>query len=616
MGSMRTRARGATAALVALALTCVVGASADGFMFRERARALDAGATLRKLLGAGRAEAAAPPAPPAPPPTTRERLRASFESAREAAVVAPCAPSAVSGGRAEKCAHVRATEACEGRLKTYLEFAYCADAAGAKTTAWPVAVLILSAVAATYALAVSAGTFYVPALEYVATMMRLTPEAAGVTLLALGNGAPDLYAQVSEISEGELPNLNVVIGSTLGSGLFIATVVLGVVIKASPNPVVINKDVLGVSLGLFALANMSLMLAMCLGKFKTWYTAFFFFAYAGYLSVMAMQDRTQVAADGAKRSDVEEANEQRLEPLFDLAAAKGGPDDIKGSVRPMKTTSKDGDGIIASCTADMNAYEKRLSWVTIPVRVAMAYTMPVVRAGSMDKMYAVILGFMGPMFFFSAPGNDFFVSFGVDESQAMAYNLLASVACCLVVASIVGTKYKAAPLPAATEFASMFAFVQSICWMHLMSDELVLALGALAKIAGVDEEIFGVSFVAWGDGLGDLIACRAVAKAGQVTMAVVACFAGPVFNLLIGLASSIAFLTYMIGDMPYFVKQGELVLSIGCLFTVMFTIAQLTPKSPKEFEMKRSVADTAFGTYAIFLLVYLLCEARVLFAQA
>ncbi|OUS48145.1 putative sodium/calcium exchanger protein [Ostreococcus tauri] len=611
----------ALAAVLALALAARADAAAT-----EGARAPSENAvgpegrvSARRLAGSGRWREEArppPPAPPAPPMTSKERLRASFEAAREEVERRPCAPSGVDGGRAAKCAHVRQTEACEGRLKTYLEYAYCDDA-GSTTTVGPIVVLLLMAVGSTYALAVAAGTFFVPALEYVSTLMRLTPEAAGVTLLALGNGAPDLYAQVSEISEGVLPNLNVVIGSTLGSGFFIATVVLGVVILSAPNEhVVINKDILGASIGLFAMANIALMLAMCLGKFKTWYTAFFFFAYAAYLSFMVVQDRSQERAP-KQRPDVETASDKREEPLFDLAAAKGGPDDIKGSVRPMKTTSKDGDGIIASCTADMNVYEKRASWITIPIRVAMAYTMPVVRAGSMDKVYAIALGFMGPLFFLCAPGNDFLSALGgSDTMTTFVLNVLVSALCCFGVSYVVSTQYKTAPLPAATEFASMFAFVQSICWMHLMSDELVLALGALSKIAGVDEEIFGVSFVAWGDGLGDLIACRAVAKAGQVTMAVVACFAGPVFNLLIGLASSIAFLTYVIGDMPYRVKQGELILSIGCLFTVMFTISQLVNKSPKEFEMKRTVALASFATYGAFLIAYFLCEARILFAQA
>ena len=603
-------------ALVALAFAAVARAETT---LVERAVADDVGASVRARAGRralGAKPAVQAPEPPPPPATKKERLRAQFELAREDAERAPCAPSKVQGGREAKCDHVRSTDACDGRLKAYLEYSYCDDEAfGMQNMVTPVIGLTLIAVASTYALAVAAGTFFVPALEYTATLMKISPEAAGVTLLALGNGAPDLYAQVSELSEGVLPDLNVVIGSTLGSGFFIATVVLGVVIRASPNAVVINKDALGASMGLFAVANIALLLAMCFGTFKMWYTMTFFVSYATYFCFIAFRDTSIHDAQGDRPSLEEGKGEKRLEPLFDLASQKGGPDDIKGSVRPMKTTAKDGDGIVASATADMNVYEKKLALITVPVRVAMAFTMPVVRAGDMDKFYAVTLGFIGPFFFLCAPGNEFMSVIGSDEATTMLYNIAVAGACSFGVAAVVSTKYKATPLPASTEFASMFAFVQSICWMHLMSNELVMSLGALAKIFGIDEEVFGVSFVAWGDGIGDLVACHAVAKAGQVTMAVVACFAGPVFNLLIGLASSIAFLTTILGDLPFNVKQGEIVLAVGCLFSVMFTISQLRHRSPREFEIPRSFANAAFATYGAFLLIYLLCEARLLFVS-
>lgn len=571
----------------------------------------------RALLGGGRGRA---PEPPPPPPTKKELLREQFERTRAAEKAWPCAPARVVGDRAAKCAHVQETEACDGRLGSYLRYAYCDEEAfGLQTMLFPVLGLVLIAVASTYALAVAAGTFFVPALEYTATMMKMSPEVAGVTLLALGNGAPDLYAQVSELSEGVTPNLNVVVGSTLGSGFFIATVVLGVVIRAAPNGAVyVGKEPLGAAMGTFAVANIALMLGMCFGVFKMWYAITFFVAYAAYFCITAF---VSTAPEGADGPSLEEGGArssgrgERLQPLFDLASQKGGPDDIKGSVRPMKTTDKDGDGIVASATADMTEYEKKLSFLTVPLRVAMAFTMPVVRAGFMDKPYAIMIGFLGPLFFLCAPGNEFFDSVSSDPATVMVYNCALSALICFAVSAIIAVKYKTTPLPASTEFVSTFAFIQSICWMHFMSDELVMALSALSKIAGVDEEIFGVLFVAWGDGVGDLIACRAVAKAGQVTMAVVACFAGPVFNLLIGLASSVAFLTAMIGNLSYDVKQGELVLSIGSLFAVMFFISQLKSRSPREFELPPSMATAAFGTYVAFIVVYLLCEARVLFGS-
>lgn len=47
-----------------------------------------------------------------------------------------------------------------------------------------------------------------------------------------------------------------------------------------------------------------------------------------------------------------------------------------------------------------------------------------------------------------------------------------------------------------------------------MFNEFVMLLGVFAKIFGIDEEVFGVFFVAWGDGIGDFVVCYVVVKVG------------------------------------------------------------------------------------------------------
>lgn len=545
-------------------------------------------------------------------------LRAAFERAKEENERRACAPSRVKGGRADKCAHVKETVACEGRLRAYLSYAYCDDEAfGMNNMVLPVVGLGLVAMTSAYALGVSARTFFVPALETTATIMKLSPEAAGATLLALGNGAPDLYAQVSSLTEGIYPDLNLVVGSTLGSGLFIATVVLGVVLRSAPGAVVIHKDAFGQCAGIFAMSHIAFLLVMCLGKFALWHALGLFTMYVVYFCFTAFRDAADMAPsleEGGGNGGKNGGKTKKLEPLFDLASQKGGPDDIKGSVRVQ--TSRGNAGVVASATADMHELERKASYLAIPIRAAMAMTMPVIRAGVLEKQYVLALGFLAPLFFLSVPGNEFFSSLTDDDATAMLYNLAASAACFIIVAGILAVKYKNTSPSASSEFISMFTFIQSICWMHLCSNELVMATDALARIVGADEEVLGVSVISWGDSIGDLVSCYAVARAGQVTMAVVACFAGPVFNLLIGLASAIAFLASVLGDLPFEASQGEILLGIACVFTVLMTIAQLKHKSRIEFEMPKSMANSLFATYVGALGIYLLCEARLLFARA
>jgi sodium/potassium/calcium exchanger 6 len=68
-------------------------------------------------------------------------------------------------------------------------------------------------------------------------------------------------------------------------------------------------------------------------------------------------------------------------------------------------------------------------------------------------------------------------------------------------------------------------------------------LQAVGRIAGIDETFFGETVLAWGASIGDLAANLAVARESPV-MAVSACFAGPLFNILFAFGLPLGILTY------------------------------------------------------------------------
>jgi len=59
---------------------------------------------------------------------------------------------------------------------------------------------------------------------------------------------------------------------------------------------------------------------------------------------------------------------------------------------------------------------------------------------------------------------------------------------------------------------------------------------------------FGLTFLAWGNCLGDLSADVAMAKQGFGEMAITGCMAGPVFNVLVGMGLSMVFKFLNEGD--------------------------------------------------------------------
>mmetsp|Transcript_14923 Transcript_14923/g.14510 ORF Transcript_14923/g.14510 Transcript_14923/m.14510 type:complete len:113 (-) Transcript_14923:226-564(-) len=73
-------------------------------------------------------------------------------------------------------------------------------------------------------MASTADQYLTPALSLIAKKLRFSESLAGVTLLALGNGAPDVFASLSA-AEGSVDGFYMATATLLGSGLFITALI-------------------------------------------------------------------------------------------------------------------------------------------------------------------------------------------------------------------------------------------------------------------------------------------------------------------------------------------------------------------------------------------------------
>ena len=60
-------------------------------------------------------------------------------------------------------------------------------------------------------------------------------------------------------------------------------------------------------------------------------------------------------------------------------------------------------------------------------------------------------------------------------------------------------------------------------------------LDYFGTLSGIKHEVLGLTVLAWGNSIGDLSTNVAMAKRGLSNMAMTACFAGPIINLLVAL---------------------------------------------------------------------------------
>ena len=83
-----------------------------------------------------------------------------------------------------------------------------------------------------YFLGDTADGYFSPVLGVICDRLGIGEDLAGVTLLAFGNGAPDVFSSIAAFSHGDSsPDLG--LGALLGAGVFVQTVVLGAVCTVS-----------------------------------------------------------------------------------------------------------------------------------------------------------------------------------------------------------------------------------------------------------------------------------------------------------------------------------------------------------------------------------------------
>ena len=146
----------------------------------------------------------------------------------------------------------------------YLEWQSCsfgcsrASAAIAYIIAAMWLIFLFSLVAST------ADEYMVPNLERLSASLRLSPNVAGVTLLALGNGAPDFFVSLAAFQSTTSSSIG--IGSLLGGGIFITSFVLGAV--ATTKPFTSNRRPLLRDVGCYMLATV-LLTYVCLRGYVT-----------------------------------------------------------------------------------------------------------------------------------------------------------------------------------------------------------------------------------------------------------------------------------------------------------------------------------------------------------
>ncbi|KAL0911043.1 hypothetical protein M5K25_019146 [Dendrobium thyrsiflorum] len=125
-----------------------------------------------------------------------------------------------------KCSYLKINDDCGTRgYFNYLQLFYCVFG---NSPLLGYIILFLWLLVLFYLLGNTASQYFCPSLEGLSRVLNLSPTIAGVTLLSLGNGAPDVFSSVVSFAGGGRVG-EVGLSSVLGGGFFVSSAVVGVI---------------------------------------------------------------------------------------------------------------------------------------------------------------------------------------------------------------------------------------------------------------------------------------------------------------------------------------------------------------------------------------------------
>ncbi|KAL5219302.1 hypothetical protein ABZP36_019986 [Zizania latifolia] len=422
----------------------------------------------------------------------------------------------IKGGEA-RCQYLRTHPPCApAGYVDYLRLFYCGFGS-APAAGYAAAVLWL--VVLFYLLGDTASEYFCASLEGLSAALHLPPAIAGVTLLSLGNGAPDVFASVVSFAGGDGGGVG--LNSALGGALFVSTVVAGVVALAAASRA--GGGAVVVELRGFVRDICFLLLALCYllailvsGTVTLWVSVSFVSLYAAYVLLVWTSHC---------------CTEPGKPPQADLAAPLLIDDD---GLPPLPSYTKTAPSKTRACLHCL------LYALRMPLHLPRRLTIPDIAAHRWSRPCAVASVALAPVLL-AATWTSQRNPVASSRQHSLAVLLAGALVGLLLAALAAATTDATSPPHGRRRRVPWLAagFLMSVLWAYTLARELVALLVAIGYMVGVKASVLGVTVLAWGDSLGDLVSNVAMALHGGAQTAVSGCYAGPLFNTVVGLGLSL-----------------------------------------------------------------------------
>jgi len=467
-------------------------------------------------------------------------------------------------------------------------------------------------------LASTADNFFVPALEKLSEDLGLSEEVAGVTLLALGNGMPDLMTATSSINGAN--DFGLVMGDIFGAASFILTMVLGAVLLCSPSNTKVEPATFLLNCTGYVVAVSTIFAISWDSSISLMESLGFFVFYSLYVVAVVQLGRflrargkvsvvhSTASAAHLTVSHVSSVTSCTVGPVGletglhnALAAPACNHADTVENEKLMVVMNT--DSLTGLNTHDVEGFLGWLQYILEwPFSALRHLSIPAVFWSSQRRVLAAVspayvvlvcaLGFGGSWGSVVAP---------LGSIPVYVWSYLAGAAGTLLV--VLGSSSD--KLPKWHTLLLALSLLSTIAWFNILANECVAILETFGLIFNISSATLGMTVLAWGNCVGDLVADTALARTGKTKMAVAGIFGSMIFSDCLGLGVALTAYTATSGSLLASLTVNNKLAAIFLLCSLFTTAAFVIIN---RFSCPRWFATVLIVEYAVFMVASVCVE--------